>query len=37
MERSFAVSAIGVIRSLEANVYFMPIWVNLTKYLEGLI
>jgi methylenetetrahydrofolate reductase (NADPH) len=35
--RSFAVSAIGVIRSLEANVYFMPIRVNLTKYLEGLI
>jgi methylenetetrahydrofolate reductase (NADPH) len=35
--RSFAVSAIGVIRSLEANAYFMPIRVNLTKYLEGLI
>jgi methylenetetrahydrofolate reductase (NADPH) len=35
--RAFAVSAVGAIRALEANVYFMPIRVNLTKYLQGLI
>jgi methylenetetrahydrofolate reductase (NADPH) len=35
--RAFAISAVEAIRALEANVYFMPIRVNLTKYLQGLI
>jgi methylenetetrahydrofolate reductase (NADPH) len=35
--RTFAISAVEAIRALEANVYFMPIRVNLTKYLQGLI
>lgn len=35
--RSFAIAAVKMIRSLEANVYFMPIKVDLAKYLGGLI
>jgi methylenetetrahydrofolate reductase (NADPH) len=34
--REFARSALRVIRSLQANVYFMPIRVDLAKYLTGL-
>ena len=34
--REFAKSALRVIRSLQANVYFMPIRVDLAKYLTGL-
>ena len=34
---AFASSAMKLIRSLNSNVYFMPISVDLTKYLEGLI
>lgn len=35
--RAFAAAAIETIRELGANVYFMPIKVNLTSYLEGLV
>ncbi len=35
--RSFAIAAVEMIRSLEANVYFMPIKVDLAKYLGELI
>jgi methylenetetrahydrofolate reductase (NADPH) len=35
--RAFASSAIRTIRNLDANVYLMPIRVDLTKYLNGLI
>ena len=35
--RSFAVSALALIRALTQNVYFMPIRVNLARYLEGLL
>ncbi|WP_437379775.1 methylenetetrahydrofolate reductase [Inquilinus limosus] len=35
--RAFAATAIESIRELGANVYFMPIKVNLTSYLEGLV
>ena len=34
--REFARSALRVIRSLQANVYFMPIRVDLVEYLTGL-
>jgi methylenetetrahydrofolate reductase (NADPH) len=35
--REFAKSALPVIRSLDANVYFMPIRVDLASYLAGLV
>ena len=35
--RAFALAALDVIRSLDAHVYFMPIKVNLARYLDGLI
>jgi methylenetetrahydrofolate reductase (NADPH) len=35
--REFARSALPIIRSLNANVYFMPIRVDLAKYLVGLV
>ena len=35
--REFAQSAVSLIRSLDANVYFMPIRVDLAKYLTGLV
>jgi methylenetetrahydrofolate reductase (NADPH) len=35
--RAFARDAIKLIRGLDANVYFMPIRVNLAKYLGGLM
>ena len=35
--RAFARSAIRTIRDLNANVYFMPIRVDLAQYLNGLI
>jgi len=35
--RAFAISAIKKIRMLKASVYFMPIRVDLSKYLNGLI
>jgi methylenetetrahydrofolate reductase (NADPH) len=35
--RAFAVAAVKTIRTLEGNVYFMPIKVDLTKYLTGLV
>jgi methylenetetrahydrofolate reductase (NADPH) len=35
--REFARSALPVIRALGANVYFMPIRVDLAKYLTGLV
>jgi methylenetetrahydrofolate reductase (NADPH) len=35
--REFARAAVKLIRSLGANVYFMPIKVNLTKYFDGLL
>jgi methylenetetrahydrofolate reductase (NADPH) len=33
----FAIQALDVIRELDSNVYFMPIKVNLAKYLNGLV
>ena len=36
LQPEFARSALRVIRSLQANVYFMPIRVDLAKYLTGL-
>jgi methylenetetrahydrofolate reductase (NADPH) len=35
--RAFAIEAITVIQKLDDNVYFMPIRVNLTQYLTGLL
>jgi len=35
--REFAISALPIIRSLGANVYFMPIRVDLARYLAGLV
>ena len=35
--RAFARAAVALIKSLKANVYFMPIGVNLTRYLGGLL
>ena len=35
--RAFAAAAVRLIRSLDNNVYFMPIKVNLASYLDGLI
>ncbi|WP_158743855.1 methylenetetrahydrofolate reductase [Acidisphaera sp. L21] len=35
--REFARAAVGLISSLAANVYFMPIKVNLAKYFDGLL
>lgn len=35
--RAFAMSAVEAIRTLEGNVYFMPIRIDLAKYLEGLV
>lgn len=35
--RDFARAAVALIGSFGANVYFMPIKVNLTKYLDGLL
>jgi 5,10-methylenetetrahydrofolate reductase len=35
--RAFAIAAVKTIRMLEANVYFMPIKVDLAKYLSGLV
>ena len=35
--RDFARAAVALIRSFNANVYFMPIKVNLTRYLDGLL
>ena len=35
--REFARSALEVIRSLRANVYFMPIRIDLATYLSGLV
>ncbi len=35
--REFACSAVALIRKTEGNVYFMPIRVNLCRYLTGLI
>jgi methylenetetrahydrofolate reductase (NADPH) len=35
--RAFASAAIKLIRAMDANLYFMPIRVNLAKYLGGLI
>jgi methylenetetrahydrofolate reductase (NADPH) len=35
--RSFAVSAVELIRSMKGNVYFMPIKVDLAGYLTGLL
>lgn len=35
--RAFAIAAVQMIRALKANVYFMPIRVNLAKYLTGLV
>jgi methylenetetrahydrofolate reductase (NADPH) len=35
--RAFARSAIRAIGNLDANVYLMPIRVDLAKYLNGLI
>lgn len=35
--REFARSALTEIRALDANVYFMPIRVDLAKYLTGLV
>jgi methylenetetrahydrofolate reductase (NADPH) len=35
--RAFASSAVKIICGLKSNIYFMPIRVDLTKYLEGLI
>lgn len=35
--REFAMRALRVIRSLHANVYFMPIRVDLAKYLTELV
>jgi methylenetetrahydrofolate reductase (NADPH) len=35
--RDFAVKAVRAIRGFEGNVYFMPIRVNLSAYLSGLL
>lgn len=35
--REFAISALPIIRSVGANVYFMPIRVDLARYLAGLV
>ena len=35
--RSFASSAVGAIRGMGGNVYFMPIKVNLAAYLRGFL
>ena len=35
--RDFAISAVEAIRGLNGNVYFMPIRVDLAKYLNGLV
>ena len=35
--RAFALSAVKLIREIEGHVYFMPIRVNITHYLTGLI
>jgi len=35
--RAFAIKAITMIQELGDNVYFMPIRVNLSQYLTGLL
>ena len=35
--RAFALSATRLIRAIEANIYFMPIRVDLARYLTGLM